>query len=79
MAEFEALEREIRSSPAAETLKKAADSPEGKKILAGLDAEKVSRAAREGDMQTLKDIVSGVLSTPEGQELARKIRKNLGK
>ena len=79
MAEFEALEREIRSSPAAESLKKAAESEAGKKVLAGLDAEKVTKAAREGDMQTLKDIVAGVLATPEGQELARKIRKNLGK
>lgn len=79
MADLEALEREIRSSPAAETLKNAADSPEGRKVLEKLDTAKVSEAARTGDMQALKNILAGVLSTPEGQALAQKIRKNLGK
>jgi len=79
MADLEALEREIRSSPAAETLKNAADSPEGRRVLEKLDTAKVSEAAQAGDMQALKSILAGVLSTPEGQALARKIRKNLGK
>ena len=40
MADLEALEREIRSSPAAETLKNAADSPEGRRVLEKLDTAK---------------------------------------
>lgn len=79
MADLEALEREIRSSPAGETLKEAAQSPEGQRVLRSLDKAKVSEAARNGDMQALKNILSGVLSTPEGQELAKRIRKSLGK
>ena len=54
MADLEALEREIRSSPAAETLKNAADSPEGRRVLEKLDTAKVSEAAQAGDMQALK-------------------------
>ena len=73
MADLEALEREIRLSPAGETLKEAAQSPEGQRVLRSLDKAKVSEAARNGDMQALKNILSGVLSTPEGQELAKRI------
>lgn len=79
MADLESLEREIKSSPAAETLKAAAASPEGQRVLKNLDTAAVEKAAKTGDMQALKDILSGVLSTPEGQALAGKIRKSLGK
>ncbi len=79
MADLESLEREIKASPAAEKLKAAAASPEGQRVLQNLDAEAVEKAAKAGDMQALKDILSGVLSTPEGQALTSKIRKSLGK
>lgn len=79
MADLEALEREIRSSPAAEKLREAAASPEGQKILGKLDAGAVEKAAKAGDMKALRDILSGVLSTPEGQALAKKIRQTMGK
>jgi len=73
------LEREIKSSPAAEKLREAAASEEGQKVLRSLDQAKIERAAKSGDMETLKDILSGVLSTPEGKALAQKIRKSMGK
>ncbi len=79
MADFESLAREIKSSPAAEKLKAAVSSPEGQSVLQNLDAEAVEKAAAAGDMQALRDILSGVLSTPEGQLLAKKIRKTMGK
>ena len=79
MADLEALEREIKASPAAEHLRAAAASPEGQKVLSNLDTAAVEKAAKAGDMQALKDILSGVLSTPEGRSLAEKIRKNLGR
>ncbi len=79
MADLESLEREIKSSPAAEKLREAASSPEGQQVLKNLDTEAVEKAAKSGDMQALKDILSGVLSTPEGQALAKKIRKSMGK
>ena len=79
MVDLESIQKEIKSSPAGEALKAAAESAEGKKVLESLDAEKVEKAAREGDMASLRQILSGVLSTPEGQALAQKIRKSLGK
>lgn len=79
MADLESLEREIKSSPAAEKLRQAASSPEGQKVLKSLDTSAVEKAAKSGDMQALKDILSGVLSTPEGQALAKKIRQSMGK
>lgn len=79
MADLKELEREIKSSAAAGHLKAAAESPEGQKVLSRLDTAAVEKAAKAGDMQALKDILSGVLSTPEGRSLAEKIRKNLGK
>lgn len=79
MADLESLEREIKSSPAAEKLRAAASSEEGQRVLKNLDAAKVEQAAKSGDMQALKDILSGVLSTPEGQALAKKIRQSMGK
>lgn len=79
MADLESLEREIKSSPAAEKLREAASSPEGQRVLKNLDADAVEKAAKAGDMQALRDILSGVLSTPEGQALAKKIRRSMGK
>lgn len=79
MADLESLQREIKSSAAAEKLREAAASEEGQRVLRHLDAAKVEQAAKAGDMQALKDILSGVLSTPEGQALAKKIRQSMGK
>ena len=79
MADLESLEREIKSSPAAEKLREAAASEEGQKVLRGLDAAEVEKAAKSGDMQALRSILSGVLSTPEGRALAEKVRKSMGK
>ena len=79
MADLESLEREIRSSSAAEKLRQAAASAEGQRVLQSLDAEAVEKAAKSGDMQALKNILSGVLSTAEGRALAQKIKESLGK
>ncbi len=79
MASLDALEREIKSSAAVEHLKAAAATPEGQKVLQNLDTAEVEKAAKAGDMQTLREILSGVLATPEGRSLAEKIRKSLGK
>ena len=79
MANLESFEREIKSSAAVEHLKAAAASPEGQKVLKNLDAAEVEKAAKAGDMQTLREILNGVLSTPEGRSLAENVRKSLGK
>ena len=79
MGELDALERAIGTSPVADKLREAVSSAEGQRVLKNLDTAKVEKAAKAGDMQALKDILSGVLSTPEGQALAQKIRKSMGK
>ena len=48
-------------------------------MLQNLDAAEVEKAAKAGDMLALREILNGVLSTPEGRSLAEKIRKSLGK
>ena len=79
MTDMDALKRELEASGAAEKLLKAADSAEGRKVLSGLDTAAVEKAAKNGDMQALRGILSGVLGTPEGQALAKKIRQSMGK
>ena len=40
-----------------------------------VDAEAVGKAAKNGDMAALQDILRGVLSTDEGKRLAESLRK----
>lgn len=77
MGDFSSLERQIENSPMAEKLRQAAASAEGQRIMRNIDAAAVEKAAKQGDMQALKNILNGVLSTPEGQALALKIKKSM--
>ncbi len=79
MRDLSSFEKSINGSPAADKLRRAADTPAGQQVLAGLDSAAVERAAKSGDMDALKKILSGVLATPEGQALAAQVRKSLGK
>ena len=40
-----------------------------------VDAEKVGRAARDGDMAALQDVLRTVLMTDEGKRLAESLKK----
>ena len=44
--DLDSIQKEIKSSPAGEALKAAAESAEGKKVLESLDAEKVEKAQK---------------------------------
>ena len=66
-------EKELKNSPKAGRLMQAADCDEGRRLAAKLDSAALERAVKSGDAQELRKILSQVLSTPDGQALARKI------
>ena len=70
--DFAELKRELESKKA---LKAAAQSVAGQKLLQQVDSAEVERAAKSGDAAALKSILSQVLSTPEGRELAQKVQE----
>ena len=70
--DFAELKRELESKKA---LKAAAQSEAGQKLLQQVDSAEVERAAKSGDAAALKSILSRVLSTPEGKELAQQVQE----
>ncbi len=74
--DFEKLEREMRAT---RELGAVADSPEGRRLAAQLDSEALSTAAKRGDTEALKAMLTQALSTPEGRALAEKVQKAVGK
>lgn len=77
MKNLESLQRQIEDSGMADKLRQAADSAEGQRIMRSIDTAAVEKAAKQGDMQALKDILGKVLATPEGQSLAKKIKQSM--
>ncbi len=75
MKNIEKLGEELRKSGRSDALMKLAQSPDGKAVSRLVDAETVGRAAKNGDMDALRDILRGVLSTEEGKRLAESLRK----
>lgn len=70
--DFAQLKRELEAK---KDLKAAAESEAGKKLLQSMDAGAVEHAAKSGDTAALKRILTQVLSSPEGRELAEKVQK----
>jgi len=75
MMDLQGFEKKLRESGNAEKLMAAAQSAEGQRLQQMLDADKIQSAARSGDAQAIKNILSQVLSTPEGKRLAEKVQK----
>ena len=73
--DFSQLKRELEQKKA---LRAAAESAAGQKLMQSVDAGAVKRAAKSGDTAALKSILTQVLSTPEGRELAEKVQKAMG-
>ena len=73
--DFAQLKRELEAK---RELKAAAQSAAGQKLMQQMDADAVERAAKSGDAAALKNILTQVLSTPEGRELAEKVQKAMG-
>ena len=70
--DFKQLEQQIRAK---KSLRSVADSPEGKRVMAGLDGAALSEAAAKGDGETLRRILGQVLSSPEGKALAEQVKR----
>ncbi len=75
MQNFESIGRELEKRGKTEGIRKLAESAEGQSLSRMIDASAVERAAKSGDTEALKRMVSSVLSTAEGQRLAENLRK----
>ena len=75
MQNFDALRRELERRGKAEELRALAESGDGAKLSAMLDAEGLSKAAQDGDGAALRKMLGSVLKTEEGRRLAEKLRK----
>lgn len=75
MQNFEELGRELERRGKTEKLKALADSSDVQKLGKMLDPGAVERAARSGDSQAIKNLLSSVLNTKEGQRLAQSVQQ----
>ncbi len=79
MPDFEELGKELERRGKTGALKSLAESDDGQRVARSLDAAAVARAARSGDSAALASLLRGVLSSPEGQRLARSVEELMEK
>lgn len=77
MKNFEEYEKQLKNSPHGGKIMELAKSEEGQSISKMLDGEQVEKAARSGDTAALKNILTQVLSTPEGKAFAKKLQDSM--
>lgn len=75
MQNFEELGRELDRRGKTDKLKALADSEDMQRLGQMLDTAEVERAARSGDSQALRELLSSLLSTQEGQKLAQSVQQ----
>lgn len=74
MKDLDALKNQLARDGRLQRLQEIADSTDGQKLPGALDAQKIEQAARAGDTETLRQILTQVLSTDTGQRLAGKVK-----
>ena len=74
MKDLDALKKQLARDGRLQRLQEIADSPDGQQLAGALDAQKIEQAARAGDTETLRQILTQVLSTDTGQRLAGKVK-----
>ena len=74
MKDLDALKNQFARDGRLQRLQEIADSTDGQKLADALDAQKIEQAARTGDTETLRQILTQVLSTDTGQRLAGKVK-----
>lgn len=77
MQDLEKLREELQRRGQAERLKTLASSADGQKLGRMVDRTALAEAMRKGDAETLRDIMSRLLSTSEGQRLNAELQKML--
>ena len=73
--DIEKYARQVRSGSQGEALDDLARSEAGARLAAKVDGQKLTQAAKAGDMQTLGSMLRDILATPEGQDFASQVRK----
>ena len=74
MKDLDALKQELARDGRLQRLQASADSTDGQRFADALDAQKIEQAARTGDTELLRQILTQVLSTDAGQRLAGKVK-----
>ena len=74
MKDLDALKNQLARDGRLQRLQEIADSTDGQKLAGALDAPTIEQAARAGDTETLRQILTQVLSTDTGQRLAGKVK-----
>ena len=74
MKDLDALKQELARDGRLKGLQAIADSTDGQRFADALDAQKIEQAARTGDTELLRQILTQVLSTDAGQRLAGKVK-----
>ena len=74
MKDLDALKQELTRDGRLQRLQAIADSADGQRLADALDAQRIELAARTGDTETLRQILTQVLSTDAGQRLAGKVK-----
>ena len=74
MKDLDALKQELAHDGRLQRLQAIADSTDGQRFSDALDAQKIEQAARTGDTELLRQILTQVLSTDAGQRLAGKVK-----
>lgn len=72
---LEEYARQVRQGKNGAALEKLTTSEAGVKLAAKVDGERLTKAAQQGDAQTLADMLKGILSTPEGKSFAAQVEK----
>lgn len=75
MQNFEQLGKELERRGKAEDIKRLAESEDGVKLAGMINSQQIEQAARSGDAEALKALLSSVLQTQEGKRLAESVRK----
>ena len=73
--DLDRLGEELSKGEKGSRLRSIADSDDGKAISRMVDAGEIERAAKSGDTDALKGILSQVLNTDEGRRLAQALKK----
>lgn len=75
MQNFEQLGKELERRGKTRELQALAESEDGARLAAMLDTERLEKAAKDGDGEALRRMLSSVLCTEEGKRLAEGIKK----
>ncbi len=75
MQNFEQIGKELERRGKADKIKALAESDDGVRLSQMVDTSAIGQAARSGDSEALKKMISQVLGTDEGKRLAENIRK----